>query len=105
MQSELGSEYPSLPITILAINEVGHEDGNDAIVAVGDLPVLQDDLTTNVWSAWTASWRDVVVVDADNAEVYRFNLRTYDLGNPDHYAHLKAVFVAVAQDSELPVGP
>ncbi len=105
MQNELKSEYPALPITLLAVNEVGRESGNDSIVAVGDLPVMQDNATTNVWSAWGAAWRDVVVLDGDNAEAYRFNLQTYDLGNPDHYAHLKAVFVAVAQGTEIPSGP
>ena len=105
MQNELTSEFPSLNITILAVNEVGHETGNDSIVAVGDLAVLQDDTSATVWSAWGASWRDVVVLDANNVEVYRFNLSTYNLGSDRDYDHLKAVFVAVAQGTTIPAGP
>ena len=105
MQDELAVEFPSLPITLYAINEEGYETGNDSIVAVGDLPVLQDTVDTDVWGAWGASWRDVVVLDADNAAVYTFNLNEYDLGDDAHYAHLKAVFVAVAEGSEIPAGP
>ena len=105
MQSELATEYPSLAINILAVNEVGYESGISAISAVGDLPVLQDDTSATIWSSWSASWRDVVVLDGNNAEVYRFNLSTYNLGNTRDYDHLKAVFVAVAQGTTIPSGP
>ena len=105
MQNELAAEYPSDPIVILAINEESYERGNDLIVEVGDLPVMQDDGITDVWGAWDAEWRDVVVLNADNVEVYRFNLQTYNLSNSADYAHLKAVFVAVAQGEPIPAGP
>ena len=105
MQNELATEYPTLPITILAINEIGYEDGNDAMAAVGDLALMQDETATYVWDAWAASWRDVVLLDADNVEVYRFNLSTYSLTDTRNYDHLKAVFVAVAEGSPIPAGP
>lgn len=105
MQDELATEFASYPIAILAINEEGYERGNSDIVALGDLPVMQDSSSTNVWTDWAAEWRDVVILDADNVEVYRFNLHTYDLGNPVEYEHLKAVFVAVAEGAPIPAGP
>ncbi|HCH66328.1 MAG: hypothetical protein CL927_20590 [Deltaproteobacteria bacterium] len=105
MQTELNDDYPGLPIALLAVNAEGFESGNDAIVEVGDLPILQDDASTDVWGLWGASWRDVVVLDADNVEVYRFNLSVYDLANTANYDHLKAVLVAVAEGSPIPSGP
>jgi len=105
MQDELATEFSTLPITMYAINEEGYESGNDSIVAVGDLAVLQDTVDIDVWGAWGASWRDVVVLDADNVAVYTFNLTEYDLGNEADYDHLKAVFVAVAEGAEIPSGP
>ena len=105
MQDELAAEYPSYPIAILAINEEGYESGNGDIVELGDLPLMQDSISMNVWSAWAASWRDVVILDGDNVEVYRFNLQTHDLGDSTDYEHLKAVFVAVAEGEPIPAGP
>ena len=105
MQGELAADYPSLSITILAVNEIGYDSGNASMAAVGDLPLLQDDTSAAVWTAWSAAWRDVVVLDGNNAEVYRFNLSTYSLSNATNYAHLKAVFVAVAQGAPIPAGP
>ncbi len=105
MQDELAVEFSSLPITLHAINERGHEGGIEAISEVGDLAVLQDTDGSDVWGAWDASWRDVVVLDADNVAVYTFNLDEYNLGDEAHYEHLKAVFVAVAEGDEIPAGP
>ena len=105
MQGELAAEYPDLPIALFAINEEGYESGNDQIVEVGDLPVMQDDASTGAWSAWAASWRDVVVLDGDNVEVYRINLNEYDLRDTAVYDHVKAVLLAVAEGAEIPEGP
>ena len=84
------------------MNETGYESGNDDIVAEGDLALLQDDATAAVWSSWGASWRDVIIVDADNVPVYTYNLTTYSLSDPANYAQLKAILVAAAEGTTLP---
>ena len=82
---------------------MGADSDHAFIVTVGDLQVFQDDTSATVWSSWGSSWRDVVILDADNVAVYRFNLSTYDLGTTSDDAHIKAVFVAVAQGTANPL--
>lgn len=102
MQDELNTYYPELDIQILGVNGVGREDGNDWISSGRDIPWLQDVDTggSDVWSDWDIAYRDVAIVDRDNAMVTTFNLTTYDLGNPANYNALAAIFVEVAQVPE-----
>lgn len=78
------------------VNAIGYDSGLDALAAVSDLPILQDDATADVWNQWGAVWRDVYVLDADN-EVYAvYNLTTYDLSDPANYQALYDLFVEAA---------
>jgi len=97
MQQELASEHPELPIHLLAVNADGYESGLGDICAVGDLPVLQDTDSVDVWGRWDATWRDVIILDRDNLPVATYNLSTHSLADPDDYAELKALLVEVAQ--------
>ncbi len=58
---------------LLEVNEVG----NDTAAA-------------HAWGTWNPVYRDVIIVDAEGNRVEAYNLTTYDLGNPDNYAALKA---------------
>lgn len=79
------------------MNEAGYSSGNSLIPALGDLPLLQDDATANVWSSWGATWRDVYIVDGDNQLVEVYSLTTYNLSDPTNYATLKSKFIAAGE--------
>ena len=79
---------------LLAVNETGHESGMPTMSALGDLPILQDTTTVDAWTLWEVTYRDVVILDADNHYVGTYNLTTHDLGNPTNYAELQSMIEA-----------
>ncbi len=97
MQGELASEYPGLSIQLLAINEIGHDSGLSGMADRGDLPLLQDTPSEEVWDDWDVTFRDVVILNASNEQVGVFNLTTHSLGDPANYADLKALLIASAE--------
>ena len=56
---------------------------------LGDVPLLQDTPQANVWGAWGATWRDVVIVDGSGQVVGVYNLTANNLADPANYATLK----------------
>jgi hypothetical protein len=96
MQNELETENPGTIIRLLGCNQIGAEAGNDENCAGRDLPWLQDTIDQHVWTQWQVTYRDVVILDADNIPVDVYNLTTYDLANPANYAELKARLRAAA---------
>ena len=60
----------------------------------GDIPLLQDTADEDAWNRWAATYRDVVILDADNVKVDVFNLTPQDLANPENYAALKQRLLA-----------
>ena len=92
MQNDLDTNYPDLDIQILGVNAVGKESGNPSVSSGRDIPWLQDD-ESDIWTNWGITYRDVVIVDADNVMVEAFNLTTYDLRNSDAYDTLKQKFI------------
>jgi hypothetical protein len=60
------------------------------------LPLLQDTSQENVWGRWTATWRDLMILNPDNIHVDTYNLTSHDLANPTFYADLKARLKAAA---------
>ena len=99
MQAELDAEHPDLNIQLLAI---GREDARDASLsgmsALGDLPVLWSPDVGDVWTAWEAGFRDVVILNARNEKVAVFNLSgSGSLGSADNYEALKAALVETAE--------
>ncbi|HND30628.1 MAG TPA: hypothetical protein PKY30_08140 [Myxococcota bacterium] len=97
MQQELLVDRPDLQISLLAVNEAGHESGNYLIPDIGSLPMVQDDSTALVWSNWGAVWRDVIVLDQENRPVLTYNLTTYNLATPENYDLLKAELIRIAE--------
>ena len=88
MQAEFFAEETE-SVQLLAINAVGHAEGVQAATASVTLPLLEDTTTDDVWSAWNAQWRDLVILDGNLDEVKRINLTHFDLGESENYASLK----------------
>lgn len=62
----------------------------------GDLPILQEVAEHDVWTEWGATWRDVVIVDPNNARSEVYNLTTYNLADEANRTALKAKLVDAA---------
>lgn len=92
MQAELEAEHAGA-IQLLAVNEVGFEDATDEMADLGDLPLLQDTVTEDAWNTWAVTYRDVVILDADNHRVGVYNLTQHDLSNRENYDALKQMLV------------
>ena len=82
-------------IGILGVNLVGSESGNAANCNGRDIPWLQDTAQDNVWGLWAPTYRDVVVLDADNVPVAVYNLTDHDLSNATNYNELKNILLGV----------
>ena len=93
MQVELELELGEGAVDLLAINEVGQNDGIEDATAGNSIPLLKDTSEARVWSAWDADWRDLVIVDGDNIQVQRITLTGFDLANSNNYAELKAMLI------------
>jgi len=96
MQQELLTENPQTKIRLLSINLPGLESSVPLESSFGPLPILQDTAEQNVWAAWAATWRDVMMLNADNFHVDTYNLTPNDLANAANYAELKSRLKAVA---------
>jgi hypothetical protein len=81
-------------VALLAVNGAGYESGTPTMAALGDLPILQDTLTDDVWTLWGVTYRDVVLVDENNVEVGVFNLTAQDLNDPAYYQALSDLIEA-----------
>ena len=90
MQLELEYKLGPDAVNLLAINEVGHDSGVADATAGNSIPLLADTQTANVWSAWAAEWRDLVILDAHNIQIKRLNLSDFDLQDEANYDELRA---------------
>ena len=107
MQEDLRTNYPTLNIELIGVNSVGKEAGNEAATQGRDIPLVQDldangDGNSDVWSLWNAEWRDVVIVDGNNARVGTYNLKTHSLAEAEDYAELREMLVDAAMQSQKP---
>jgi hypothetical protein len=101
MQQELDSENPELAISILGVNELGHDSDNSLMTAGRDLPWLQDiddggDGNSDTWNSWDVTFRDVIITDSNNVQVTAYNLTNNDLANADNFATLKQLLIDAA---------
>lgn len=77
---------------ILALNEPGQEVSAPTwAMHVGShpMPWLQDTSAQNAWARWAPTYRDVVIVDAQNQKVDVFNVTEHDLADASNFATLK----------------
>lgn len=58
------------------------------------LPWLQDAAGQDVWALWAVTYRDCVILDAQNRVYAVYNLTSHDLALPANAAELKALLVA-----------
>ena len=78
------------------MNGIGLEAANASICAGRDIPWLQDVASEDVWSTWSVTYRDVIILDIDNRVIDIFNVTNQDLENPTHYAALKEILTDAA---------
>ena len=97
MQHDLDTVATARPIRILGINEAGQEAGNGEICQGRTIPWLQDLPRTNVWHAWHVTWRDVIILDAENHVFRVYNLTDYDLNVSANYTELRNILIQAAQ--------
>jgi hypothetical protein len=96
MMTEWQVEHPGVALHLAAINLTGLESYADDMGAQGVLPILQDTATDDVWGAWGAVWRDVVILDGDNARRSVYNLTSHDLADPVHRDELEQLLLDAA---------
>lgn len=96
IQAELDAMGLDIPVQILGVNDIGFESGNDLASALGDLPWLQATDEQDVWTTWSAGYRDVLILDENNVEIDRFNVTVNDLSEPDNYAALRDLLAGYA---------
>jgi thiol-disulfide isomerase/thioredoxin len=89
LQAELDEEYGEGTVQIYGVNASGYESGIPEITEGNSLPLLQDIDSVDAWGAWYAEWRDLVVVDEDNAWIGLFNLTSHDLADLDNLTDLR----------------
>lgn len=98
LEAEIAAAGRALDVRFAGINAIGEEHGNPFIASVCDLPWLQDTDAAQVWERWQVAYRDVVILDADNAPVAVFNVTTYDLATPANFDSLKTLLAGFAAE-------
>lgn len=93
MQKELTEELPGSGIAILGVNEAGQESQNDLICEGRDLPWLQETASDPIWDLWHVTYRDVIIVDANNEIRAVYNLTEHSLSNSANFGALKELLV------------
>lgn len=75
---------------------MGHESANSLVTMDRALPWLQDTAEANAWSAWSVTYRDVIVLDERNVVVGVYNLTSNDLANVANADALKELIRVAA---------
>ena len=89
MQGEIDADSTARAVQILGVNAAGQESGNADMCAGRTTPWLQDTAEVQVWNSWAVTWRDVVILDAENKVIAIYNLTEHRLEDADNYAALK----------------
>jgi hypothetical protein len=91
MQDELDAEDLALEVRILMVNQRGAESGIPSACTGRDLALVQDTEAAKVWESWAVTYRDVVVLDAENRVASVYNLTAHDLADSTSYDALKGI--------------
>lgn len=97
MQHDVDTVSTARAVRILGLNAAGQEAGNPVMCQGRTLPWLQDTPAVNVWASWHVTWRDVVILDADNKVIRVYNLTDNDLNDPAKYAELRGILIGAAR--------
>ena len=85
------NELTGTGVTILGVNQIGSETGNELNCEGRNIPWLQDDRTTRTWVLWNVTYRDVYILGRDNELLAVYNLTEHNLADADDYAELKTM--------------
>lgn len=96
MQGELDAEFPDAKVSLLGVNGAGHESGVPDMTMGRTIPLLQDTAEADVWTAWGVVYRDVIILNGDNAPVGVFNLTDHDLSQMGEFEALKGMLLDAA---------
>src|SRR5262245_17633791 len=96
MQRDVDTVATTQPIRLFGVNKIGEDADNGVICQGRTLPWLQDTPAFDVWDSWHVTWRDVIVLDAENRIVRIYNLTTNDLSDPARYAELRGILLEAA---------
>ena len=97
MYNELAQEYPELPITMFAINQIGAETGTSSFDETHALPMVNDNSTDNIWIQWESIWRDFYILNRNNELIEIYNLTEHNLNDPQNYQELKQKILTAVQ--------
>ena len=86
MQNELNTM--NLNASILGVNHMDKSSANQQMTEGRDIPWIQDVPTVNAWTTWDISYRDVIILNADNEYEATINVTTSNLTEADGYNSL-----------------
>lgn len=96
MQGDIDLIADARAVRIFGVNASGHESGNEAAYTNRTLPLLQEAPGDSARVAWNVTYRDVVILDAENRRVAVFNLTEHDLAVGANYDSLRALLLEFA---------
>ena len=90
-----------MDIEVLGVNDWAAGMGNEYISQGRDIAWLQDVDSDNngvsdIWEQWDVTFRDVVILDANNEKVADYNLTVHNLSNPQNYDTLRQMLIGAA---------
>jgi hypothetical protein len=97
MQRMIDSTDTELDVEILGVNRLNAASANANAVAGRTIPWLQDTDSTKVWDSWRVTYRDVVVLDAENKVTAVYNLTSHDLSRPAAFESLMTIILEAAE--------
>lgn len=88
---------PVINVEILGINRSDDSANNSSFLEDVSLVWLQDTAAQSVWNRWSATYRDVFILDSRNQVYAVFNLTQHDLGDPQNREQIKSLFLDAAR--------
>ncbi len=95
--TQLQASNPAVHIEILGVNWTEYTNANFLMTAGRQLPWLQPAATNTVHDLWSATERDVRILDPQNRLFAVYNLTTHSLAFLDNVTALKQLFLDAAQ--------